>query len=178
MSLDVLPAQQALTMSVGGGVLRVKASAFRFLEGEALNRLRNGRSVRFDFELAVLSGSRGPVVTLGRESFNLSYDLWEERFAATRIGPPSRSASHLTQALAETWCIEQLSIPVSTLGHLGRGTPFWLRLGYTLVERERSSSTNEAEGFTLWSLIDRLSRRRSVEALSRSTEAGPFRLSD
>jgi hypothetical protein len=177
-SLDVLFAQQAMTMSVEKEVLRVKTSMFRFLDGEAMNRLRNGRSVRFDFELAVLSRSRGPVVTLERQSFNLSYDLWEERFAATRIGLPGRSASHLTQTQAETWCVDQLALAVSTFGHLGRDTPFWLRLAYTLVDRERSSGSDTAEGFTIWSLIDVLSRRRSVEALSGFVEAGPFRLSD
>jgi hypothetical protein len=172
-----LPAQGGLTASVAGAVLRVKAAGFRFLEGEALSRLKDGRSVRFDFDLSVLTRPGGPAVTQGRESFNLSYDLWEERFAAARIGTPARSASHLTPALAEAWCLDQLTLPVGTFSHLGRDTPFWVRLAYTIVERQRPASPDADARFTIWSLIDVFSRR-TPEALSASVEGGPFRLSD
>ena len=150
---------QSPTVNVAGDALHVKAPDFHFITGEALDRLKNGRSVRFDFDLFLLAQARGAPVTQGRASFNLSYDLWEERFAVTRIGTPPRSTSHLTQANAEAWCLEQLALPVSTFGRLGRDAPFWLRLVYRVVERQGQASSTTDEPFTLWGLIDRLSRR-------------------
>lgn len=169
---------QSPTVQVSGNLLHVKAPAFHFIIGEALDRLKNGRSVRFDLDLFLLSESRGTPVTQNRASFNLSYDLWEERFAVSRIGTPPRSASHLTQPQTEAWCLEQLTLPVSTFGRLGRDAPFWLRLAYHVVERPGQSDSTKDEPFTLWGLIDRLSRRGRAAELESSLEAGPFRLPD
>jgi len=166
-----------MTIQVVGDVLHVKAPDLRFIAGEALNRLKNGRTVRFDFDLDVVAKPGGPSVAQGRESFNLSYDLWEERFAATRLGPPARSTSHLTQAHVETWCLEQVMVPVSALGRLGADASFWLRLAYRVVDRDRPPDANADERFTLRSLIDMLSRRRSAGDLGAVLERGPFRLS-
>jgi hypothetical protein len=167
---------QELSVSTVGDSVYVRARAFGFIEGEALDRLKDGRSVRFDFELDVLAKPAGPVVTEARQSFNLSYDLWEQRFAVTQIGTPSRSSSHLTLPLAEAWCLEHLTLPVSAFGHLGRDAPFWLRLGYRIPDRDRAKETDGNSTFTLRSLIDRLSRRRSTDDLGNSVVAGPFRL--
>lgn len=168
---------QELTVITAGDTVHVQARAFGFIKGEALDRLKDGRSVRFDFELAVLARPAGPVAIDSRQSFNLSYDLWEQRFAVTRIGAPPRSSSHLTLALAEAWCLEHLTLPMSAFGRLGRDARFWLRLAYR-VERDRARETDDNATFTLQSLIDRLSRRRTAVALADSVVAGPFRLPD
>ena len=56
-----------------------------------LARLKEGRSVRVDFELTVLAKPDGPVVKQAMQAFTLSFDLWEERFAVSRVGsPPGR----------------------------------------------------------------------------------------
>ena len=172
------PLAQSITVHVVGDVLHIKAPDLRFISGEALNRLKNGRTVRFEFDLDVLPKPGGQAMAQGKESFNLSYDLWEERFAATRVGPPTRSTSHLTQAHLEAWCLEQVMVPVSALGRLGADTSFWLRLAYRVVERERSPDASGDERFTLRSLIDVFSRRRSAGDLSATLERGPFRLSN
>jgi hypothetical protein len=140
--------------------------------------LKDGRSVRFDFELSALARPEGPAVVQSRQSFNLSYDLWEERFTVTRIGTPSRSISHLTSTHAEAWCLEQLTLPVSAFGRLGRDSPFWIRLEYRVQDRDRAAEPDDGATFTLRRLIDRLSRRRKAGDLGDSVEAGPFRLSD
>jgi len=172
------PLAQSITVHVVGDVLHIKAPDLRFIAGEALNRLKNGRTVRFEFDLDVLPKAGGQAVAQGRESFNLSYDLWEERFAATRVGAPSRSTSHLSQAHVEAWCLEQVMVPVSALGRLGTDASFWLRLAYRVVDRERSPDASGDDRFTLRSLIDMLSRRRSAGDLGATLERGPFRLSN
>ena len=172
---------QSVTVTAVGEGLRVRAPGFGFIKGEPLNRLRDGRSVRFDFELAVLAKPGAPTVTESRQSFILSYDLWEERFAVTHIETPgtpattSRSISHLTSKDAEAWCLDHLTVPVSALGRLGRDAPFWIRLAYRVQDQDRAPDS-DGGGFTLRGLIDTLSRRRKADELKDSIEAGPFTL--
>ena len=47
-------AAQTLTVNAAGDALRVQARDFAFIEGPLLTRLKEGRSVRVDFELTVL----------------------------------------------------------------------------------------------------------------------------
>jgi hypothetical protein len=77
----------------------------------------------------------------------------------------------------ERWCIEQLAVPSSALGALGRDAPFWIRLAYRVATGSQEAPDDDA-AFTLVGLIDRLSRRRTTGDLERSVDAGPFHLSD
>ena len=166
---------QTLTVNVAGDALRVQARGFGFIEGALLARLKEGRSVRVDFEISVLAKPEGPVLKQAVHTFTLSFDLWEERLAVSSTGPPARSISHLRARDAETWCLENLTMPVSTLG-LGRGAPFWLRLAYRAQDPAPATQEAQGERYTLRALIDRLSRRGEEADLARSLDAGPFRL--
>ena len=176
-SSTVQPSGQSVTVHVVGDALHVRApgSSFGFIEGAALEHLRDGRALRVDLELAVLRELGAEAVTERRQSFNLSYDLWEERFAVSLIGGPRRSISHLTARDAEAWCLEQLTVPVAALGRLGRDAPLWIRLAYRVQDLEPAADPDGAR-FTLRSLIDLLSRRGQDDAVGDSIEAGPFRL--
>jgi hypothetical protein len=168
-------AAQTLTVRAVGEAMHVRASGLGFISGPVLDRLQDGRSVRVDFDLIVLEKPNGAVVTRGQQSFNLSFDLWEQRFAVTRIGPMPRSISHLTARAAEDWCLDNVTVPVASLGRTGRDTPFWVRVEYRIPERS-SNAPNEDSTFTLQTLIDVLSRRREDQDKAKSIEAGPFRL--
>lgn len=167
---------QSMTLSTTNGALRVQAPGFHFIEGDSLVRLKDGQSVRVDLELAVFERPGGSRVAQQRQACVLSYDLWEERFAVTVAGAPTRSISHLTLAAAEAWCVQQIEIPVSALGRLARKLPFWIRLESRVVDD--ISSGRDEEGFTLRSLIEALSRRRKTSAASHAIEAGPFRVQE
>jgi len=167
---------QSVTVTRAGGVLRVQAPNFHFLEGEVLARLRDGRSVRLDFELTVLAQPGGAAVANARQGFNLSFDLWEERFAVTRLGTPPRSVSHLEAGRAEAWCVDRMTLPLVDLAPLAQGAPFWIRLEYRVVDGESASSADSEATFTLLRLIELLSRRRADSVFGKSVEAGPFRL--
>lgn len=171
-------AAQSITVSTVAGALRVDAPGFGFIEGPVLSQLRDGRSVRVDLDLAVLERPGGPTVTQARQSFALSFDLWEERFAVTRIGAPARSISHLSAKSAEAWCLDNVTIPAPALGRIGRTAPFWIRLAYRVQDPAPAADATTDEGLTLATLIDRLSRRRSDGQLGKSVNAGPFRLSN
>lgn len=179
LALFALPAArlsgQSVTVNVADGLLHVRATALTFIKGEPLASLKDGRSVRVDFDFAILPKPPAAPVTQSRHTFVLSYDLWEERFAATYAVTPPRSVSHLTQWDVEAWCLERVTVPVTAIGHL-RESPIWIRLEYRVQESDRARSTGDDSGFTLRGLIDRLSQRQSGDPLRGSIEGGPFRL--
>lgn len=170
------PRAQSVSVSAAGDVLAVRAVGFSFIKGETLVRLKDGRSVRVDLELGVLPAPRAPASAGSRQTFVLSYDLWEERFAVTHAAAEIHSVSHLTAARAEAWCLERLTVPVASLGRLGRDLSFWIRLEYRVLDADGVPPLDNGTSFTIQSLIEALSRRRRSEELSHVIEAGPFRL--
>ena len=166
---------QAVTVNRTGDAVTVRAPGFTFIKGEPLARLRDGRSVRVELALAVLSKSgANSSVTQNRQTFVLSYDLWEERFAVTQVVKPARSAAYLTTAAAEAWCLEQVTVSANALGTLGKDLPFWIRLEYKILDVEPAPAADDA--YTLQGLIDVMSRRRKAKEWTHATEAGPFYL--
>ena len=163
---------QSVTVDPVGDTLRIRAPGFTFLKGDPLVRLKDGRSVRVELAAMVLAGPGKPAAVTVRRIFALSYDLWEERFAVTSVDARSQSVSHLMQAAAEAWCIEQLAVPV---GAVLRDRPFWIRLEYRLLDADTAQDPSDS-GYTLQALIDAFSRRRKAESSMHALEAGPFRL--
>ena len=164
---------QAVTVSRTGDAVTVRAPGFTFIKGEPLARLRDGRSVRVELEFAVLPQPGASGVTRNKQTFVLSYDLWEERFAVSLVRPPARSAAYLTSSAAEAWCIEQVTMSVAAMGALGKDQPFWLRLEYRILDGEPPPAD---DSYTLQALIDAFSRRRKAQEWTHAIEAGPFRL--
>src|SRR5690348_7267886 len=76
-------------------MLQLRGSGLRLIEGVVADHLKDGRSVRVDFEMTIVDKPQGSTVTQNRQSFVLSFDLWEQRYAVTRAGSPPRSISHL-----------------------------------------------------------------------------------
>ena len=122
--------------------------------------------------ITTLGGPGAAPTTHQRQTFVLSYDLWEERFAAAIAGSGSRSLSHLTSAAAEAWCVQQLAVPLGALGAL-RSQAFWIRLESRILNG--NAAEREDDGFTLRGMIDRLSRRQASET-SHVAEGGPFKV--
>ena len=168
-------AAQSLTVRAAGDMLQVRGSGLRLIEGVVADHLKDGRSVRVDFEMTILDKAQGSAVTQNRQSFTLSFDLWEQRYAVTRTGAAPRSISHLVARDAEAWCLENLALPLTALGRFARDLPFWMRLEYRVQDQPPPPAETDRP-FTLRTLIDALSRRRGDEALGRSFDAGPFRI--
>src|SRR4029079_3132555 len=96
--------------------------------------------------------TRGSPTAPGQFSFIVSYDLCEQRFAVTRVGTPPRSISHLTAKNAEGWCLENMTLPVATLGRLAHARPFWIRVDYRVQDRAPAASSEEDSAFGLRTL--------------------------
>lgn len=106
---------QTLVPRLNDGQIVAAAPKFNFLEGKPLDRLRNGQSVTFDFQLQVFDGVR----PLGRSlhRFVLSYDLWEETFSAVHLSQamprtPVSTASRLKGDAVAGWCLGQMRLPL------------------------------------------------------------------
>jgi hypothetical protein len=166
---------QAISVMRVADAVNVKAPGFTFIKGEPLARLKDGRSVRVDLDLAVLPRAGAASVAETRQTFILSYDLWEERVAVMLVASPARSAAYLTTSAAETWCLDQLAVPVKALGAVVNG-PIWVRIGYRMLETDPAPAADDGAGVSLQSLIEALSRRRKASEWTHSVEAGPFRL--
>lgn len=170
-------AAQQVTVTTAGDGLKIRAPGFTFLKDAPLDRLKDGRSVRLEIAVMALPGRGESPVAAARRIFALSYDLWEERFAAATVESRPLRVSHLTSAAVVAWCLDQLQIPLDALGRLGTDAPFWIRLEYRILDGDGVAGTDdEASPFTLQGLIDVLSRRRRSESSGDALEAGPFRL--
>jgi hypothetical protein len=166
-------AVQAVSIATTTTSLQVKAPAFTFIDGPVLLRLRDGQTVKVDLELTVLARRSDGIVAQRRQTCQISFDLWEERFAVARSEPAVRAVSHLSAREAEALCIGGLAVPLSSLGQLSRDSSFWIKLSSR--EQVPSAAAPDEAGLTLGRLIDFLSRRREAD-VTRSMEAGPFRL--
>jgi hypothetical protein len=164
---------QGVTVASSPDGLHVRAPGFRFLDGPVLQRLRDGQSVRIDFTLEVLASRAGRALARGEQRVNVSFDIWEQRFAVTRAGSPLRSVSQLTATAAEAWCLENLVIPTPELGRIGT-QPFWVRIVQRVIDSSPPRETADQGPFGV--LIEAFSRRRSGATAGRPLEAGPFRL--
>jgi hypothetical protein len=166
---------EALRLRVEGEHLRVTAPGLHFLAGHPMERLRNGAAVNYILQLTVRNERVGRIVARAPERFTVSYDLWEEKFAVSRQGIPTRSASNLSSTATETWCIENLAIPVA---QLPVDRAFWIALEYA-SETQRDSSRSVVEDLSLGNLVDILSRRPHDDLEVRGAEeVGPIRLED
>lgn len=163
---------QPLSVSRQGNHLRVAAPQLHFLEGKPLEQLRNGASVSYVFTL-ILPGVSASAFHLN-ERFILSYDLWEEKFSVVQAGPSGHSASHLTAAAAEAWCLDNLQVPLPALSP---EKTFAIKLECTVTD-EGESSGESSSGLTLAGLIDIFSRKKHEELPHWEAISGPLRLAD
>jgi hypothetical protein len=163
-----------LTLERDGDRLRVSVPPFHFLAGTPLERLHDGRSVTYVFtiSLEVEHAERGGARVTRQVVF--SYDLWEERFSVARVDDPKASASHLTAAAAEAWCLELLALPA-------RAAPadktFVVKLDGSWRE-EDGQPADATAATTLTGLIDVLSRKARAAPPHWEAASLPLRLAD
>jgi hypothetical protein len=162
---------QSATLRMNGGALHVTAPSFHFIKGPLLERLRDGQSARVLVAITVFGKPGADRLAERQGRFILSYDLWEERFAVTDPGTPSRSASHLTAEGAEAWCLDRLAVAFADAS--SNAAQVWVRLESNVTHDDERG--DRADGYTLPGLIDRLSRRASRE-MRESLDLGPLRI--
>lgn len=150
-----LSAQPApLRVTRDGDRLRLSAPQLHFLQGAPLQQLHDGRSVTYVFT-ASLHLDRGQRVARVVRLVVLSYDIWEERFSVSVAGDPNASASRLTTAAAESWCLNLLSLPAAAAPG---DKAFVVKFDCTLKE-DPGEAGDQPSAATLTGLIDLFSRK-------------------
>lgn len=175
LALAPAPSAQSASLVATGDAVRARVPEFGFIEGEVLAQLRDGQSVTVEIEFGIHTRVGGPVVVRARQMFTISFDLWEERFAAVRVGSPSRSISHLTVADVEAWCLDQLVVSRAALAVARRDGPFWVRIE-SRAQLSPPVPTQSDSLLSLGGLIESFSRRRNESERRRTLDAGPLYL--
>ena len=173
VALASVAAAQSFTARIDGEQLHVAVPRVHLLTGEALQRLHDGATVNYELQLSARPDRTGKLLARAVERFAVSYDLWEEKFAVAKLGAAPKSVSHLSAAAAEGWCVDNISLPVSTISG---NQPFWLRLDFQSDDPGTPSGQENNSGFTLSGLVDIFSRRTRGEQVHGSEEVGPLRL--
>jgi len=164
---------QALTPRLSDNQLIAVAPALKFLEGKPLERLRNGQSVTFDFQLQLLDGTKSLARSLQR--FVLSYDLWEETFSAVQLSQtsprtPVFSTARLKAETVATWCLGRMQMPLPTVD---KTKPLTLQLEIRTSGTKLANPLRPQGSVDLAVLVDIFSRPPDpkdsrITALSRS----------
>lgn len=166
---------QGLEVRLGAGTLRVAAPNFHFVEGRPLEQLRNGNSVIFAVQLTLLGDRKTTVIDRTGGRFAMSFDLWEEKFAVTRLGGTRKATSHLAAGAAEAWCLDNVSV---SRARLSPSSPFWVRLEVRAEEPNGDTPPEENAGINLARMVEFFSRSPHPGESRWLAEGGPFRLAE
>ena len=162
-----------ITMAI---VIHVAAPRLHSITGKSLQRLRDGATVPFDFQLSFAAGARSNVVQRAFERFTVSYDVWEEKFSVVRPRDFRKSAPNLSANAAETWCLENILPRPSALP---TDRELWARLEVRSAEaKEPSSSPYTDPGISITTLIGIFSRPPRPAQDHWALESAAFRLAD
>ena len=173
LTLVARAAPSLLVTATPDGV-HVRASELRLLQGRLLDRLHDGGSARITMHFELLPYRNALPLALAEQTFVVSFDLWEERFAVTRLGQPARTVSHLTSSAAEAWCVDNVTVPLSALA-AERPAIVWARL--VIYARTEPAVREQPDEALMRRLIDAFSRRApEEEEPPRILDGGPFRL--
>lgn len=134
--------------------LRVLAPRLHFLTGKTLQRLRDGATAPFDFQLTISKGTKNNVIARAVQRFVISYDIWQEKFAIVRMSDLHKWGNASSNA-AEAWCVDNISVPAL---NLPAGEDLWARLEIRSVDQKGLSSPVSDSGISIISLVELFSR--------------------
>jgi hypothetical protein len=164
---------QSVSVKLDGEQLRVSAPQLHFIGSEVLQRLHNGIAVNFVFKIGI-TPNRFTKLTSGTSyRFVISYDIFEEKFAVSRIEPNPRSITHLSEAAAQLWCLDSIALPTAGLPS---DQSFWVTMEYQTVEPK--PATTESGESLIGQLIDVFSRKAQREESRGTIMGGPYTLTD
>ena len=125
--------------------------------------------------LAVIAEKAAKPTFLLEERFLVSFDLWEEKYSVIQTGPEGHSASRLSAAAAEAWCLENMPIPLRAVPER---RSFMIRLECSIDENKKGNGEENNSRLTLAALIDIFSLKRGEEPLKWEADTGALRLDD
>ena len=163
-----------LTPRLHDGAIQVSARKLHFITGKTLERLHNGISAPFDFQLTISAGSKNTALAHAFERFIVSYDLWEEKFSVVR-GRDRKASPRLSATQAEFWCLDNISVPETGVS---AGANLWARLEVRSADTRDPIAVSGGDGISLTTLIEIFSRPARGQQEHWALETGPFRLAE
>ncbi len=168
-------AVDGLRVRSDGAFLRATTPNLQFLTGRPLQRLRNGATVLYLFQFSLSTDQFTTIAHRSFERFAISYDLWEEKFAVTRLGGAHIATSHLDAVHTQQWCLSQVTLPADGAG---REQPVWLRMEVRVDESKFSPLVFSSPPLSLNRLIEIFSRPASSAQERWMAEAGPLKIAE
>ena len=168
-------AVDALRVRSDGSFLRATAPQLQFLTGRPLQRLRNGATVIFLFQFSLSTDRFTSVAHRAFERFAISYDLWEEKFAVTRLGMAHIATSHLNAEHTQSWCLGQVTLPADSV-HPAQ--PVWMRMEIRVDEARFSPLVFSSPPLSLNRLIEIFSRPAASGQERWIAEARPMKIAE
>ena len=164
-----------LRLRLDENYLRVSAPHLHFLTGRPLERLKNGSSVLYSVQLGLSSDQFATVERRSFDRFVISYDIWEEKFSAVRLGAAKAAASHLDSSAAEDWCVNKIGM----LTHgLQKEANYWVRLEMRAEEPRDATALLTQPPVALAKLVELFARPPKRETDQWAVDQGPFRVAD
>jgi hypothetical protein len=151
--------------------VHVIAPRLHFLTGKTLQRLRDGATAPFDFQLTISAGSKNNVIARAVERFVVSYDVWQEKFAVVRMSDYRKWGANASSTAAETWCVQNILLPGLKLPP---GQDLWARLEIRSVDQKPQSSPVSDSGISIISLVELFSRPPRAQQDHWMLETAPF----
>jgi hypothetical protein len=141
-------------------MLRPVMPDLHFLEGRALERLKDARTVVLLSQITLLREDHVTPFRRVPQRFYVSYDIWEGRFKVTIPGATPESRVGLTATEAEAWCMENMM--VSALG-VPPDQDFWMRFDLRTADPKDMGSVVSESGISISALIEMFSRKPDGE---------------
>ncbi len=161
-----------------GDDLRISPPAnFRFLSGKPLEKLKDGATLVYLARLSLTASGEdtAPLVRPAVNRFVVSYDVWEEKFSVTSTALEQATASHLSAAAAEGWCLDHLPLGIDGVP---RDKPFWIKLEMRAEDARDQAEVFGRSGINLTRLIEVFSNPARAQQMRWEAMGGPLRLED
>jgi len=130
----LFPAKGAdsLIVTFDGDNLHISSLGVHFLQGNSLNRLKDGSTVEYVATVGLFRDQFATQFKRSEQHFFVSYDIWGtgDVFAVTIPGNPPRRRTNLTLSATETWCLENVVVPTAGMTRVQQ---FWLQLDLKTV---------------------------------------------
>lgn len=157
----------------GGDRLLVTAPGLHFLTGKALDRLHDGATIPFAFQMTLTTLPRSIPLHRTLDRFVVSYDVWGEKYRVVQTTGARRAVTNLAANAAETWCIDQMGVPTT---EVPPDKDLWLRL--EVRAEEPVQSVISENGLSIISLMDLFNRRAPAQTQEWIAETQPFHLAN
>jgi len=168
---------EELILRAQGPRLEFSAPRVHYLTGRPLARLKNAEPVAFDFQVKLSTANKTSVLKQNTARFVISYDLWEERYAVTKTAPARKTASHMTAAEAEVWCVQEMSLDVTGLA---ANQPLWASIDIRAEDESESRLFSRKDitdaGISLNPLLEIFTKPSRASQAHWTAETGPITL--